>query len=100
MVKALPVHCKSIAFRTSLVLNNNRDVVLKRYKRNSKGEKEVGEKGILKLVLLLKRIRTDIFRTIKWVFFTPYYSFVFFCLAFFLMFSSPFSLLMNNFRAD
>ena len=46
MVKALPVHCKSIAFRTSLVLNNNRDVVLKRYKRNSKGEKEVGEKGI------------------------------------------------------
>jgi len=65
------------------VLNNNRDVVLKRYKRISKGEKEVGEKGILKLALLLKRIRTDMFRTIKWVFFMSYYSFVFFCLAFF-----------------
>lgn len=44
MVKALPLHCKSIVFRTSLVLNNNRDVVLKRYKRNSKGEKGGREK--------------------------------------------------------
>jgi len=43
------------------VLNNNRDVVLKRYKRNSKGEKGGREKGMLRLVLLFKRIRRDIF---------------------------------------
>lgn len=82
VVKALPLHCKSTAFRTSLVLNNNRDVVLKRYKRISKGEKEVGEKGILRLVLLFRRTRKDIFRAKKWVFFTSYYSFIFFCLSF------------------